>query len=133
MADSKPLVGNHQRRWGTMKSGKSEPGFDAFEDLRQAGLRLEILRYLTLVVFLILGGRLWWLQVMNHDAYAEQAEQNRIRILPILARCGTIYDRTGKVLVTSRTSYIIVLSRKDVKSFADETDLLVENLGIDRA
>jgi len=115
-----------------MKSGKSEPGFDTFEDLRQAGLRLEILRYLTLVVFLILGGRLWWLQVMNHDAYAEQAEQNRIRILPIPARRGTIFDRQGKVLVTSRTSYNVVLSRKDVKSFAEETDLLVENLGIDR-
>jgi penicillin-binding protein 2 len=115
-----------------MKSTKNEKGFDSFEDLRQAGVRLEIIRYLAIAVFVILVGRLWWLQVMNHEAYAERAEQNRIRELPIPARRGTIYDRHGKILVDSRSSYNIVLSRKDVKSFAEMTDLLVENLGIDR-
>ena len=115
-----------------MKSPKNEKNFDAFDDLRQAGLRLEVLRYVAIAVFLILVGRLWWLQVMNHEVYAERAEQNRIRELPITARRGTIYDRHGKILVDSRSSYNIVLSRKDVKSFAEMTDLLVDNLGIDR-
>src|SRR6185436_14806320 len=115
-----------------MKSPKNEKNFDAFDDLRQAGLRLEVLRYVAIAVFLILVGRLWWLQVMNHEVYAERAEQNRIRELPITARRGTIYDRHGKILVDSRSSYNIVLSRKDVKSFDQMTDLLVDNLGINR-
>jgi penicillin-binding protein 2 len=115
-----------------MKSSKNEPGFDAFDDIRQAGMRLEVLRYLTLAIFLILGARLWWLQVMNHEIYAEQSEQNRTRELLIPARRGTIYDRNGKVLVDSRSSYNIVLSRREVRNFAQMTDLLVDNLGIER-
>lgn len=84
-----------------------------------------MLRYLTLAIFLLLGVRLWWLQVMNHEVYAEQAEQNRIRELPILARRGTIYDRHGKILVTSRSSYNIVLTRpKDNRGFAEALELL---------
>jgi penicillin-binding protein 2 len=69
---------------------------------------------------------------MNHEVYAGQAEQNRIRILPIPARRGAIYDRHGKVLVDSRSSFNIVVSRKDVKSLTEFTDLLVDSLQIDR-
>ncbi len=111
-----------------MRSGKSEVGFDAFEDMRQAVIRLELLRYLTLAIFLALGVRLWWLQVVNHEVYAERAEQNRIRELLIPARRGTIYDRNGKILVDSRPSYNIIVSRKDVKNFDELKELLVENL-----
>ncbi len=112
-----------------------EPGFDPIEDLRQAGFRLEILRYLALAIFLLLAGRLWYLQVMNSQVYAERSEQNRTRILPIPARRGTIFDRKGRVLVTSRPSYNIVISRIDVKNlnnFNEIADLLVNDLGIDR-
>lgn len=116
-----------------MKSVR-EPGFDPTEDLRRAGLRLEIIRYLAIVIFILLIGRLWVLQVMNSGVFAERAEQNRTRILPIPARRGTIFDRKGRILVTSQSSYNIVLSRKDVKErdFPQIADLLVKNLGIDQ-
>ena len=47
-----------------MKSAR-ESGFDPAEDLRQAGLRLEIIRYLALAIFVVIAGRLWVLQVMR--------------------------------------------------------------------
>ncbi len=117
----------------TMKSAR-ESGFDPAEDLRQAGLRLEIIRYLALVIFVLIVGRLWFLQVMNSAVYAERAEQNRTRILPIPARRGTIFDRKGRILVTSQSSYNIVLSRKDVKErdLPQIAELLVKNLKIDQ-
>lgn len=115
-----------------MKSLKKENGRDAGDDLREASRRLELIRYLALIVFVVLGARLWYLQVMNAGVFAEQSDQNRIRELPIPARRGTIYDRNGRELVTSRASYNVVISRKDVKSFNDVADLLVENLHIDR-
>ena len=82
----------------------------------------------------MLVGRLWFLQVMSSEVFAERAEANRIRILPIPARRGTIFDRKGRVLVTSKSSYNIVLSREDVKKseIAAMTDLLASNLDIDR-
>ncbi len=110
------------------------PNFDAIEDLRQAGFRLQIIYYLTIVIFFVLIGRLWFLQVMSSEVFANRAEANRIRVLPIPARRGTIFDRKGEVLVTSKSSYNIVLSREDVKrsEIAAMTDLLASNLGIDR-
>jgi penicillin-binding protein 2 len=116
-----------------MASGNSG-NFDATEDLRQAGLRLQIVYYIAIAIFGVLIGRLWYLQVMNSEVFAERAEANRIRILPIPARRGTILDRKGNVLVTSKLSYNIVLSRKDVKpsEFSQLADLLAENLGVER-
>src|SRR5262245_26465814 len=116
-----------------MPSSNSQ-NFDATEDLRQAGLRLQIIYYLAIAIFGVLVGRLWYLQVLNRGIFAERADANRVRILPIPAQRGTIFDRKGKVLVTSKLSYNIVLSRKDVnsKEFPQLADLLSEHLGIDR-
>src|SRR5689334_13221647 len=111
-----------------------DPGFDSAEDLRQAGLRLEIIRYLAIGIFVLIVGRLWVLQVMNSGVFAERAEQNRTRILPIPARRGTIFDRKGRILVTSQSSYNIVLSRKDVKEseLPQIAELLAKHMEIDR-
>jgi penicillin-binding protein 2 len=116
-----------------MKSSR-EPGFDTADDLRRAGQRLEIIRYLAVAIFILLVGRLWILQVMKSEVFAEQAEQNRTRILPIPARRGTIFDRHGKILVTSQSSYNIVLSREDVKErdFPRMAEILVRSLKIDQ-
>src|SRR5215470_1410988 len=116
-----------------MASGNNQ-NFDATEDLRQAGLRLQIIYYMAIAIFGVLIGRLWYLQVINSQIFSERAEANRVRILPIPAQRGTIFDRKGKELVTSKLSYNIVLSRKDVKSseFPQLADLLSENLAIDR-
>ena len=67
-----------------MKSAR-EPGFDSAEDLRQAGMRLEVIRYLAIGIFVLIVGRLWFLQVMNSSVFAERAEQNRTRVLAIPA------------------------------------------------
>jgi len=116
-----------------MASGNNQ-NFDSTEDLRQAGIRLQIVHYLALAIFGILVTRLWYLQVMNSQVFAERAEANRVRIIPIPARRGTIYDRKREALVTSKLSYNIVLGRKDVKpsEFPQIADLLAEHLGIDR-
>src|SRR5215475_7147380 len=108
--------------------------FDPTEDLRQAGLRVQIIYYLAIVIFASLIARLWYLQVMNSQGFADRAEANRIRIIPIPAPRGTIFDRKGNVLVTSKSSYNIVLSRMDVKDseLPQIADMLAEQLDIDR-
>lgn len=102
--------------------------------LRQSAARLDVIRYLAIGIFVILAGRLWYLQVMNSGVFAERAEQNRTRVLPIPARRGTIFDRKGRILVSSQASYNIVLSREDVKErdFPALAALLVKNLDIEQ-
>lgn len=108
-------------------------GFDSQDDLRQANMLMQIVIYLAIIIIAALIGRLWWLQVMNGESFAERADQNRIRILPIQARRGVIYDRHGRVLVTSQPAYNIVLNKKDIGNRYEEfTNLLVEQLGVER-
>ncbi|HMB29176.1 MAG TPA: penicillin-binding protein 2 [Blastocatellia bacterium] len=116
-----------------MASDKNQ-SFDPTEDLRQAGMRLQIIYYLAIVIFVALIARLWYLQVINSQGFAQRAQANRVRVIPIPAPRGTIFDRKGRVLVTSKSSYNIVLSRKDVKDseLPQIADLLVEHLEIDR-
>src|SRR4030095_8447919 len=68
---------------------------------------------------------------MSGTTFVERADANHIRILPIPAPRGTIYDRNGYQLVTNKTSYNLVLSRKDVTDLNEIKDVLVRDLKID--
>jgi penicillin-binding protein 2 len=72
------------------------------------------------------------MQVANHEAYSDKAQQNRLRKLPIKAPRGRILDRRGVVLAGNRYSYNIVVNREEMKSIDAESELLADYLGLDR-
>src|SRR5215207_5004110 len=87
-----------------------------FEDTSQ-NLRAR-LRFIQVLVIAMLGAlsiRLYILQVVRGERYAEIAENQRRRRLPIPAPRGVVFDREGKVLVDSRPIYNVILTREDVK------------------
>ncbi|HKY45160.1 MAG TPA: penicillin-binding protein 2 [Pyrinomonadaceae bacterium] len=87
-----------------------------FEDTSQ-NLRAR-LRFIQAMVVLLLGVlsvRLYVLQVVRGERYAEIAENQRRRRLPIPAPRGLILDREGRVIVDSRPIYNVIMSREDVK------------------
>lgn len=51
--------------------------------------------------------RLFYLQVISHAAYTQVAEENYIRVVPLEAPRGLLYDCDGKLLVSNRPSYSI--------------------------
>src|SRR5437660_8770828 len=77
--------------------------------------RLHLIQALVMVMLGVLGVRLYLLQIVNGEHYAEIAENQRIRLLPIPAPRGVIFDRNGKLLVDSKPIYSIILSREDTK------------------
>src|SRR5437667_5685832 len=77
--------------------------------------RLHLIQALVLVLLGVLSVRLYLLQIVNGPRYAEIAENQRIRLLPIPAPRGVIFDRNGKLLVDSQPIYTIILSREDTK------------------
>src|SRR6266446_6688937 len=85
---------------------------DSSQNLR---LRLRIIQALVLVMLAVLGVRLYLIQIINGARYAEIAENQRIRLLPITAPRGVIFDRNGHPLVDSRPIYNVILSREDLK------------------
>src|SRR6266481_5723738 len=103
---------------------------DSSQDLR---VRLRIIQVLVLVMLAVLGVRLYLIQIINGARYAEIAQNQRIRLLPIPAPRGIIFDRNGRPIVDSRPIYTVILSREDVKGI-DLSSLvkpLSEGLGVD--
>ena len=86
-----------------------------FEDESQnLRLRIHVIHGLVIALLVVLGARLYYLQVVRGEYYAERAENQRLRRLPIPAPRGAIFDRQGRLLVDSRSIYNVVLSREDM-------------------
>jgi penicillin-binding protein 2 len=85
------------------------------DDSQNLRLRLRIIQVLVILLLAVLAVRLYVLQIVNGSYYAERAENQRIRLLPIPAPRGVIFDRNGKLLVDSRPIYNVILSREDMK------------------
>ena len=106
-----------------------------FEDSSQ-NLRAR-LRFIQVLVVLMLGVlciRLYVIQVVRGERYAEIAENQRRRRLPIPAPRGVIFDRYNRPIVNSRPIYNVIMSREDVKN-KDLNSLippLAEGLNVDK-
>src|SRR5215216_4436201 len=106
-----------------------------FEDSSQnLRARLRFVQVLAIVMLGLLSVRLYILQVVRGERYAEIAENQRRRRLPIPAPRGVIFDREGRVLVDSTPIYNVILSREDVKGKDLSTLVapLSEGLNVDK-
>jgi penicillin-binding protein 2 len=103
-----------------------------FEDSSQnLRARLRFIQVLVVLMLTVLSVRLYVLQVVRGERYGEIAENQRRRRLPIPAPRGVIFDREGRVIVDSRPTYNVILSREDVKDLHSLIQPLSEGLQID--
>jgi len=77
--------------------------------------RVAILGVIVLAMMSVLLSRLWFLQVLTGDRYANASESNRVRIVWLEAPRGRILDRNGVELVKNRPSLAIGLRRDDLR------------------
>jgi penicillin-binding protein 2 len=103
------------------------------EDRRRLTTRLSWLRIAVLLVFGLLAGVFWFLQVVQHAKFQEMAENNHQRTLALRAPRGVIYDRTGQVLVENRSAFNISIVREHTKDLDRTVRLLARITGIDEA
>ena len=82
--------------------------------------KLIFISYFVIVVVVMLTLRLYFLQVMSGEIYAQAASENITRTRSTAAPRGNIYDRNGKLLVESIPTIAVaidpytVLGREDV-------------------
>ena len=67
-----------------------------------------ILKAFMLLVFLLMGLRIFYLQVLMGDKYSYLSQRNRIKIKEIEAPRGKIYDSKGRLVVTNGSGYRLV-------------------------
>jgi penicillin-binding protein 2 len=77
--------------------------------------RVAAIHIFAFILLSILGVRLYYLQLVKGDYYAEKAENQRVRLIPIPAPRGAIFDRNGKILVDSRSTFNITLANEPLK------------------
>jgi penicillin-binding protein 2 len=86
--------------------------FDSFHPAPlKARMRLFVIGVLVFSLFCTLFARLWYLQVMAGDSYANAADNNRTREVLTPAPRGTIVDSLGRTLVGNRVSLVISVDR----------------------
>src|SRR3984893_4337921 len=100
-------------------------------DEKVSPMRLTAVQYIILAVFLMLTYGLWRLQVAQSDLYANLAEKNRIRDVPILAPRGRILDREGRTIVDNYPSFTALLMRDSSRDLLADADLLAQGLHLD--
>ncbi|MCL5734521.1 MAG: penicillin-binding protein 2 [Actinobacteria bacterium] len=110
------------------------------EDDSFLGIRVGVLMLIALMLFGVLGFRLWFLQILSGDQYVVEAKNNRVREVVVEAPRGVIYDRNGRVLVENRAGLSVGLlpmdmidPEEDPQGFDAELSKLSVLLGMPKA
>lgn len=105
-----------------------------YDHNQNLGIRIGTIQIIAFVLLSILGARLYYLQVVKGEYYDDKAENQRIRLIPIPAPRGAIFDRNGVILVDSRPTYNITLSNEPIKKIdvSDRVDDYASGLNVDR-
>lgn len=86
--------------------------------------RLRVIYILIFVFFLVLVGRLFYMQVIKGGDYSERSESNIYRTITLPARRGTIYDRNGNILASSQPYMSVQIYPNEV----EDAEELAKNL-----
>lgn len=79
--------------------------------------RVIFLSCFFFVLFCILAGRLFYLQVLQGEKYLLLAEKNRLSVRLTLAPRGYIYDRNGVKLAENKKTFQAVLIKEQAKDY----------------
>ncbi|HEY2459797.1 MAG TPA: penicillin-binding protein 2 [Candidatus Acidoferrum sp.] len=99
-------------------------------DNRLPQQRLAVASYVIVGMIGVLLIGFWKLQVIDSDRYAQWAERNRVRSIPVIAPRGRMLDRDGRVLVDNYPSFSVLLLRDDPVLVEKNLPTISEGLGI---
>ncbi len=99
-------------------------------DLDRFRGRLIVAALFVLLCLGLLMARMVWLQVVRHDDLAQQAEDNRIAVVPMVPNRGLILDRHGVVLASNYSAYTLEITpaklQRDLESVIDELAQVID-------
>ncbi|MCR4337957.1 MAG: penicillin-binding protein 2 [Candidatus Omnitrophica bacterium] len=97
-------------------------------------MRLKILRIITVILFLMLLGNFFYLQILKGEYFYRLSVNNRIRIVPLEGPRGLIRDRNGIILADNRVAFHVSVIPQDVKDKESDPlfDFLSQTLSIEK-
>lgn len=84
-------------------------------DIRKKNKQRMVVAFLIMMfLVLLLAFRMAWIQIVKADEYGEKAKSQQTTDMSVEANRGIIYDRNGKELASSATSYSVWLRPNEV-------------------
>ena len=83
-------------------------------DLSRFRTRVLVASFTVIFAFSLVAARLVYLQVYRHTDLADQAENNRTAIVPIVPNRGVILDRNGIVLASNYSAFTLEITPSKV-------------------
>lgn len=83
-----------------------------------------------IVAFVVLLGRLWYLQIALGSTLLAESETNRKRLVKMRAPRGMILDRKGRVLATSRPQFVVMAVPETLQKNPKSMATLCRTLGV---
>ena len=78
--------------------------------------------------FIVLGIRLFILQIIQHERYESAAIEQQVRETTLTSSRGTIYDTNGKILAMSATVETIYISPAEIAMYDEDPKLIAKGL-----
>jgi penicillin-binding protein 2 len=101
-----------------------------FEHRKLQLSRINQLAAFVIALFVVLLARLWYLQVVCGAELLRQSESNRVKLLRTRAPRGTILDRKGRILATSRPQFVVMAVPDELKTNPETLHLLCQTLNL---
>ena len=102
--------------------GNSTPAVDRRANRTVLIRTVALLLTFGVAAFLPLFGKLYAIQIRDHDLYQEKAIQQQTMDNSVAASRGVISDTNGKVLAMSATVYDVIISPKDFEAVQKNWD-----------
>jgi penicillin-binding protein 2 len=84
----------------------------------------------VVLVFLLLAGRLYQLQIVQGESFRTRADDNRFDLVEVASPRGVVYDREGNILTRNRPSFEVGIVPNDLPDNDPETEQNEEALEI---
>lgn len=88
--------------------------------------RVLALTAIAMAGFVALLGQLWYLQTLEGGRLQEMSDKNRIRIRPVAAPRGILFDRNGLPLVDNRPAFTLSLIPREI----DDPDTVLARVSV---
>lgn len=92
--------------------------------------RVMVMSAMVCVAILVIVCQLWYLQVLEGGRFQEASDKNRIRIRPVAAPRGILFDRTGAPLVDNRPAFTLSLIPRELDRDLARRDAALGRLAV---
>ncbi len=92
--------------------------------------RVMVMSAMVCVAVIAIVCQLWYLQVLEGGRFQEASDKNRIRIRPIAAPRGILFDRTGAPLVDNRPAFTLSLIPRELDRDLARRDAALGRLSV---